>query len=88
MYRMSFHLCIFQKELSRTEALKEDGLDGIKGASPATLDYIRRIEYIAEVEPLLLLSHAYTRYLGDLSGGKVLARVVKRALHPQGHVKM
>ena len=49
--------------------------------SPATKDYIHRIQYIAEKEPLLLLSHAYTRYLGDLSGGKVLARVAKRALN-------
>ena len=49
--------------------------------SNATKDYIHRIEYIAKTEPLLLLSHAYTRYLGDLSGGKVLARVAKRALN-------
>jgi len=52
-------------------------------ASVATLDYMRRVEYIANTEPLLLLSHAYTRYLGDLSGGKVLARVARRALHLQ-----
>jgi heme oxygenase len=49
--------------------------------SQATIDYIQRIKFIAEKEPLLLLSHAYTRYLGDLSGGKVLARVAKRALN-------
>eukprot|EP00551_Chaetoceros_affinis_P010466 CAMPEP_0203665378 /NCGR_PEP_ID=MMETSP0090-20130426/2593_1 /ASSEMBLY_ACC=CAM_ASM_001088 /TAXON_ID=426623 /ORGANISM="Chaetoceros affinis, Strain CCMP159" /LENGTH=826 /DNA_ID=CAMNT_0050528899 /DNA_START=169 /DNA_END=2646 /DNA_ORIENTATION=- len=52
--------------------------------SQATKDYMHRIEYIAKVEPLLLLSHAYTRYLGDLSGGKVLARVAKRALNLGG----
>jgi hypothetical protein len=27
------------------------------------------------------LAHAYTRYLGDLSGGKILARVARRALN-------
>ena len=53
------------------------------GPSNATVDYMRRMEYIANTEPLLLLSHAYTRYLGDLSGGKVLARVARRALKLQ-----
>jgi heme oxygenase len=51
--------------------------------SKATSDYIQRLEFIAQKEPLLLLSHAYTRYLGDLSGGKILARVAKRALNLQ-----
>jgi heme oxygenase len=79
----------FPKELSRTEALEEDvdffhGANANGEASPATLDYIKRIEYIAEKEPLLLLSHAYTRYMGDLSGGKIMARVAKRALDLQG----
>jgi len=81
----------FPKELSRLEALEEDvdyfhGSDvGKRGkASSATEDYVKRIEFIAETEPLLLLSHAYTRYMGDLSGGKVLARVAKRALKLEG----
>eukprot|EP01083_Nonionella_stella_P221272 790720_1 len=85
----------FPKELKRTETLREDvdfflgDVDVLKQQqkskpSPATLDYIRRVEEISETEPLLLLSHAYTRYLGDLSGGKVLARVAKRAMNLQG----
>ena len=92
-----FNTLHFPKELSRREALRDDvdfyhGEDMLesasskgekKGASQATVDYIRRIRYIAEKEPLLLLSHAYTRYLGDLSGGKILARVAKRALNLQ-----
>jgi len=49
--------------------------------SPATKDYIDRLQEIARTEPLLLLSHAYTRYLGDLSGGTVLARVARKALN-------
>jgi heme oxygenase (biliverdin-producing, ferredoxin) len=48
--------------------------------SPATMDYIRRIEYCAQHNPYLLLAHSYTRYLGDLSGGKILARVARKAL--------
>ena len=83
----------FPKELSRTQALKDDvdfyygeralNLESNESASTATLDYLSRIEYIAQEEPLLLLSHAYTRYLGDLSGGKILARVARRALKLQ-----
>jgi len=42
-----------------------------------------RLAYIAKKEPILLLSHAYTRYLGDLSGGTVLARVARKALNLQ-----
>jgi heme oxygenase len=48
--------------------------------TPATQDYIDRLHHVAQKDPLLLLAHAYTRYLGDLSGGKVLARVARRAL--------
>eukprot|EP00587_Corethron_hystrix_P003763 CAMPEP_0113299094 /NCGR_PEP_ID=MMETSP0010_2-20120614/1266_1 /TAXON_ID=216773 ORGANISM="Corethron hystrix, Strain 308" /NCGR_SAMPLE_ID=MMETSP0010_2 /ASSEMBLY_ACC=CAM_ASM_000155 /LENGTH=509 /DNA_ID=CAMNT_0000152259 /DNA_START=26 /DNA_END=1552 /DNA_ORIENTATION=- /assembly_acc=CAM_ASM_000155 len=48
--------------------------------SPATADYVNRLQDVAARDPLLLISHAYTRYMGDLSGGKVLARVARRAL--------
>jgi heme oxygenase len=80
-----FPACHFPQELSRTEALRED-VDFWHGTfpksvSPAAQDYIDRLHQIAQQQPLLLLSHAYTRYLGDLSGGKVLARVARRALH-------
>eukprot|EP00560_Eucampia_antarctica_P005110 CAMPEP_0197840308 /NCGR_PEP_ID=MMETSP1437-20131217/45535_1 /TAXON_ID=49252 ORGANISM="Eucampia antarctica, Strain CCMP1452" /NCGR_SAMPLE_ID=MMETSP1437 /ASSEMBLY_ACC=CAM_ASM_001096 /LENGTH=518 /DNA_ID=CAMNT_0043449903 /DNA_START=51 /DNA_END=1605 /DNA_ORIENTATION=- len=49
--------------------------------SKATKDYMDRIEFIARTEPILLISHAYTRYLGDLSGGRILSRVARKALH-------
>lgn len=90
-----FGSCHFPKELYRTDALKED-LDFwyttqanssnsdeefvAPPISPATQDYIDRIRHCAQHQPLTLLAHAYTRYLGDLSGGKVLARVARRAL--------
>ena len=82
----------FPTQLNRTEALAEDveffhGLDWeLKHplTSVATQEYINRIQTISQTEPLLVLAHAYTRYLGDLSGGKVLARVAKRALRLQG----
>ena len=37
-----------------------------------------------EKKTLLLLSHAYTRFIGDLSGGKILARTAKKALNFKG----
>jgi heme oxygenase len=42
--------------------------------SVATRQYIERLERLAIEDPVLILAHAYTRYLGDLSGGQILAR--------------
>jgi len=80
------------KKLNRKASLKQD-LEFFLGSdwkgkvtkelglpSRATIDYINRIRKVAESDPILLLSHSYTRYLGDLSGGKVLQRVAKKAL--------
>jgi len=84
--RVHFAECHFPNELNRSEALKED-MDFWQGSnveppiSPATQDYLDRLDQVAKERPLLLLAHAYTRYLGDLSGGKILARVAKRALN-------
>lgn len=80
-----FSTCHFPKELDRTAALKEDvdfwHTTAMPPISPATQDYIDRIHHCCQTNPLLLLAHAYTRYLGDLSGGKILARVARRALN-------
>mmetsp|Transcript_35038 Transcript_35038/g.104501 ORF Transcript_35038/g.104501 Transcript_35038/m.104501 type:complete len:666 (-) Transcript_35038:722-2719(-) len=78
------------RELARKEALEDDvefffgdGWERLEECkvTPATKDYVDRIHIIGQTEPLLLLSHAYTRYLGDLSGGRVLMRVARRALN-------
>ncbi len=80
-----FATCHFPKELNRTAALQEDvdfwHTTSSPSISPATQDYLDRLNDISNRNPLLLLSHAYTRYMGDLSGGKVLARVARRALN-------
>lgn len=47
----------------------------------ATWAYAQRIEAIEVANPPLLLAHAYVRYLGDLSGGQVLKRVVGANAH-------
>lgn len=86
-----FPTCHFPKELNRREALQEDvdfwlGSDAAvtTHVTPATRDYMDRLDFIAATEPLLLLAHSYTRYMGDLSGGKILARVAKRAMNLTG----
>jgi heme oxygenase len=42
--------------------------------------YVDRIREIANTEPALLIAHAYTRYMGDLSGGQALKNIVRSAL--------
>lgn len=37
--------------------------------------YVTRLTALIHKEPLLLLAHAYVRYLGDLSGGQMLLGV-------------
>ena len=82
---VEFPQCHFPTELSRTGALQDDvefwQAPLPPPPSPATVDYVARIQYLANEEPLLLLAHSYTRYLGDLSGGKILERVARRALY-------
>lgn len=72
--------------LARRAALEAD-LDLLHGAgwragvelvAPA-LDYAARLRELEREAPALLVAHAYVRYLGDLSGGQVVRRVVERA---------
>uniref|UniRef100_F6TF34 Heme oxygenase 1 n=1 Tax=Equus caballus TaxID=9796 RepID=F6TF34_HORSE len=46
----------------------------------ATRRYVRRLQEVGRTEPELLVAHAYTRYLGDLSGGQVLKKIAQKAL--------
>lgn len=57
------------------------------GATPATLlegspaaAYADRVRTCATLFPERLVAHAYTRYLGDLSGGRIAARVARWVL--------
>jgi heme oxygenase len=49
-------------------------------ASPAGTAYCDRIKTLAATDPILLVAHAYTRYMGDLSGGQSLKNVIRSAL--------
>jgi heme oxygenase len=78
---------VFNAELLRAAALGSD-LDHLHGPAwrdelavqPAALAYAARIAEIERSEPVLLVAHAYVRYLGDLSGGQALRKIVARAL--------
>ncbi|XP_003964694.1 heme oxygenase 2 [Takifugu rubripes] len=77
----------FPAELHRHQALACD-LEYFYGpnwqsqvtCSQATQRYVDRIHQVGREDPVLLVAHAYTRYMGDLSGGQVLRKVAQRAL--------
>ncbi|MEN9202594.1 MAG: biliverdin-producing heme oxygenase [Thermostichus sp. DG_1_6_bins_120] len=53
--------------------------------SPACQVYVDRIREVAQKDPVLLVAHAYTRYIGDLSGGQILKKIARRAMGlPEG----
>jgi len=77
----------FPEELGRTAALEQDlayhwGADWRSQAKPSTITqaYMSRLQLACREEPELLVPHAYTRYLGDLSGGQVLRRAATKAM--------
>lgn len=47
---------------------------------PATVDYVARLRTLDAVQPELLAAHSYVRYLGDLSGGQMLRRIVRQSM--------
>ncbi|MBQ0960489.1 biliverdin-producing heme oxygenase [Ideonella sp. 4Y11] len=72
--------------LARSHALAQD-LTQLHGPdwpttlqpSPPAQAYARHLHSLG-TQPLGLAAHAYVRYLGDLAGGQVLARVVAQSL--------
>jgi heme oxygenase (biliverdin-producing, ferredoxin) len=83
----------YPKELSRLNSLKKDleyfyGKDFIKKIKPlnSTTKYVQRIHETAESKPYLLVSHSYTRYLGDLFGGQILKKIAKKALNLESNL--
>ncbi|MFM8856025.1 MAG: heme oxygenase (biliverdin-producing) [Actinomycetota bacterium] len=65
-------LAIDRKEIERRLAMS--GGDVL----PATRNFCARIDTVTRDQPLLLLAHHYTRYLGDLSGGVMIGRSVDK----------
>ncbi|MDK7750999.1 biliverdin-producing heme oxygenase [Brevibacterium sp. UMB10442] len=68
--------------LARTQAINDD-LDQLLGSDrqpPVALEATRFLaeHFQSEVSPEQLLAHHYLRYLGDLSGGLAIGKLVKR----------
>ena len=78
-------------ELRRVDALRRD-LSILCGdhweeqlaLTPARERYIERIRWVGAHDPDLLVAHSYTRYLGDLSGGRVVEGIARRTLKIEG----
>ncbi|KAI9253779.1 heme oxygenase-domain-containing protein [Phascolomyces articulosus] len=79
----------FPVELNRVHALLQDlefffGKDKLAQVTdpatmtPAVKEYVEAMELACEVNPALLVAHSYSRYLGDLSGGQILAKRLKK----------
>lgn len=76
---------LWRPELRRLAALEAD-LDHLHAGGwrtreplmPVTVAYVERLAGLARNDPLLLLAHAYLRYLGDLHGGQMLARLARQ----------
>ncbi|KAF7668098.1 hypothetical protein LDENG_00032580 [Lucifuga dentata] len=77
----------FPAELARLEYIEKD-LEYCYGEDwreklivpTATKRYCHRLRQIGKENPEFLVAHAYTRYLGDLSGGQVLGRIAQKSL--------
>jgi heme oxygenase (biliverdin-producing, ferredoxin) len=79
---------IYFPELNRKASLEQD-LHYYYGSnwreqialSPAGQTYVDRIRVVSTTAPELLVAHAYTRYIGDLSGGQILKNIAERAMN-------
>ncbi|MCP6761064.1 MAG: heme oxygenase (biliverdin-producing) [Fischerella sp. CENA71] len=83
---------IYFPELNRQAALEKDmefyyGKDWrtCVQASPVAQSYIARIRELSATAPELLIGHAYTRYMGDLSGGQMLQKIAQSVLKLEGY---
>lgn len=79
---------LYFPELNRKSAIEQDllfyyGSNWREEVQPseAAQAYVARIREISEHDPVLLISHLYTRYLGDLSGGQILKGIAQTAMN-------
>ena len=70
----------------------EDDLEFLRGEGwrreqpvSASKVYAAHIGAIDDTQPIRLVSHAYVRYLGDLSGGQMLKRMAAKVLQLNGN---
>jgi heme oxygenase len=81
----------FPHELNRTESIVKDleyfyGEDRVaelvnpESMTPAVKKYVQAMEDACAKSPALLIAHSYSRYLGDLSGGQILSKRLKKSV--------
>lgn len=78
---------IYYPELFRKQSIEKD-LEYYLGSdwrdnvtqTPSCKEYVSKIKEVSDIFPELLISHHYTRYIGDLSGGQILKGIAKTAL--------
>lgn len=76
---------IVRSELARSDALRNDLRFLVSDISalpvhPAAMHYVDEIMRASSGDGGPLIAHAYTRYLGDLSGGQIVKRLLARSL--------
>jgi heme oxygenase len=78
---------IYFRELERREKLEQDLAyyysDNWRNEIVASQEgqaYVTHILEISKTNPALLVAHSYVRYMGDLSGGQSLRKIVRSAL--------
>ena len=83
---------IYFAELNRTPKLAQDltfhygeNWQASFQPTPAARAYMAQIQSVSQSAPELLIAHAYTRYMGDLSGGQMLQRIAQTALGLESH---
>ena len=83
-----FVKAVYFPELERELALERDvryywgpNWRAIITPSASAQLYANRIREIGLKDPLLLVAHHYTRYLGDLSGGQILKGIAQKAMN-------
>ncbi|KAI9247881.1 heme oxygenase-domain-containing protein [Sporodiniella umbellata] len=85
------NLIHFPTELNRKQALINDlgffyGKDLVdtltdpRTITPAVKKYVAAMEEACQKNPALLIAHSYSRYLGDLSGGQILSKRLKKSV--------
>lgn len=81
----------FPLELNRRESIEKDleyfygqervaELTDPESMTPAVQKYVQAMKDACAKSPALLIAHSYSRYLGDLSGGQILAKRLKKAV--------
>ncbi|WP_287128592.1 heme oxygenase (biliverdin-producing) [Candidatus Cyanaurora vandensis] len=79
---------LHQPVLFRKQSLAQDlqyyyGPAWVREVSPslACQAYVSRIRQLSDTDPVLLIAHCYTRYMGDLSGGQILKGIAERGMN-------